>query len=308
MNKIDYEAAASELRTLRDFIRWGASRFAEAGLYFGHGTDNALDEASWLVLHALSLPLDLADAYRDCALTQGERTEVLALLQERIESKKPAAYLTGEAFFCGLSFMVNESVLVPRSPIAELLEASFQPWVNPEEVSQVLDLCTGSGCIGVAAAYAFPSAHIDATDISPEALSVAAQNVEQHSLADRVDLYQADLFTGLPKKRYDLIIANPPYVDAEDMSALPDEYHQEPVLGLAAGEDGLELVRRILAEAGEYLADNGALIVEVGNSQPALTAAFPETPFTWLEFERGGHGVFYLPASAVLQLGTRHYE
>lgn len=302
MNKIDYEAAASELRTLRDFIRWGTSRFAEAGLYFGHGTDNALDEASWLVLHALSLPLDLADAYRDCALTQGERTEVLALLQERIESKKPAAYLTGEAFFCGLSFMVNESVLVPRSPIAELLEASFQPWVNPEEVSQVLDLCTGSGCIGIAAAYAFPSAHIDATDISPEALAVATQNVEQHSLTDCVDLYQADLFTGLPKKRYDLIIANPPYVDAEDMSALPDEYHQEPALGLAAGADGLDIVRRILAEAGEYLADNGALIVEVGNSQPALTEAFPELPFTWLEFERGGHGVFYLPASSVMKI------
>lgn len=299
MDKIDYDTAATELRTVRDLIRWGASRFVEADLCFGHGTDNALDEASWLVLSALSLPLDLGEVYRSCALTKAERTEVLALLQERLESKKPAAYLTGQAFFCGLPFIVDESVLVPRSPIGELLEAQCQPWVNPDQVETVLDLCTGSGCIGIAAAYAFPDAHVDLTDISADALTIAEQNIVQHGLKARVDLYQADVFNGLPEKRYDLVIANPPYVDAEDMASLPNEYHREPVLGLAAGDDGLDIVRRILVEASDYLADHGALIVEVGNSQPALECEFPDLPFTWLEFERGGHGVFYLPAAAL---------
>ncbi len=286
-------AAVDELGTLRDLIRWGASRFREAGLWFGHGTDNALDEAAWLVLHALSLPLDLPSEWRDCRLTRAERQKVVELLERRVDTRKPAAYLTGEAWFCGLPFFVDESVLVPRSPIAELIQNRFEPWlIGP--VGRILDLCAGSGCIGIACAMAFPEAHVDLGDISPEALSVAARNVERHQLSDRVRLIQSDVFDAIPQQQYDLIVTNPPYVDAQDLAAMPDEYRAEPELGLAAGDDGLAIARRILADAARYLAEDGVLIMEVGNSEAALERAYPRLPFTWLEFEHGGHGVCLL--------------
>ncbi|WP_018143964.1 50S ribosomal protein L3 N(5)-glutamine methyltransferase [Thioalkalivibrio sp. AKL6] len=292
------------LRTLRDFIRFGASQFRGAGLTFGHGTDNAFDEAAWLVLHTLHLPLDLPESWWDSRLSEAERTRVVAVLRERIATRKPAAYLTREAWFAGLPFYVDERVLVPRSPLAELIAAGFEPWLDPDGVTRALDLCTGGGCIGIAMALALPQAQVDLADVSPDALAVARINIERHQMGEQVRALQSDVFDGLQAgDRYDLIVSNPPYVDAEDMAALPDEYRHEPALGLAAGGDGLDIVRRILDGAREHLTEDGALIVEVGNSQAAVEAAFPDLPMIWLEFEAGGHGVFLvyardLPASA----------
>lgn len=292
------------LRTLRDFIRFGASQFRGAGLTFGHGTDNAFDEAAWLVLHTLHLPLDLPESWWDSRLSEAERTRVVAVLRERIATRKPAAYLTREAWFAGLPFYVDERVLVPRSPLAELIAAGFEPWLDPDGVTRALDLCTGGGCIGIAVALALPQAQVDLADVSPDALAVARINIERHQMSEQVRALQSDVFDGLQAgDRYDLIVSNPPYVDAEDMAALPEEYRHEPALGLAAGGDGLDIVRRILDGAREHLTEDGALIVEVGNSQAAVEAAFPDLPMIWLEFEAGGHGVFLvyardLPASA----------
>ncbi len=290
------QTAPNELSTIQDFIRWGASRFKEAGLYFGHGTDNALDEAAWLVLHALSLPADLPEAYYRSQITKVEKEAVIALLMERVRSRKPAAYLTGEAWFCGLPFKINESVLVPRSPIAELIQNGFSPWLGGIEVIRVLDLCSGSGCIGIACAHAFPNAQVDLGDISSAALEVSEENIHQHNLRDRVTAIESDLFANIPVCAYDLIVTNPPYVGLQEMATLPDEYHQEPALGLVAGEDGLDVVRRILAGARDYLAPDGLLIVEVGNSRSAVEKAWPEIPFIWPDFEKGGHGVFLVTA------------
>lgn len=284
------------LHSLRDFIRWGASRFNAADLYFGHGTDNALDEAGALVLHGLHLPQDLPSMYLEACLTPSEREEVLALLQRRVQERLPAAYLMGRTWFAGLEFLVNQQVLVPRSPIAELIETHFQPWVQPEQVGRVLDLCTGSGCIGIATALSLPKTEVDLADISSPALEVAGLNVARYGLERRVSVLQSDLFAALVGRRYDLILCNPPYVNTEELQALPPEYQREPVLGLAGGLDGLDLVLPILHEASNYLEPGGAIILEVGSSAAALAVRCPEVPFLWLEFQRGGEGVCLLTA------------
>jgi ribosomal protein L3 glutamine methyltransferase len=285
---------STELQTIRDFMRWGASRFNEAGLEFGHGMATALDEAVYLVLYALHQPHDLSASWFDTRLTSEEVQRVTALLQRRIQERKPAAYLTGEAWFCGLPFIVNEHVLVPRSPIAELIQVAFEPWLVRDQVHRVLDLCTGSGCIGIACAYAFPDAEIDVADISSEALDVAWQNIHQHGLEGQVQAVESNLFEALHGRTYDLIVTNPPYVDAADLASMPEEFSHEPVLGLAAGDDGLDLALIILKQASDYLNPDGLLVVEVGNSAEALMELLPGVPFTWPEFERGGHGVFVL--------------
>ncbi len=285
----------TDLNSIRDFIRFGASQFRAAGLQFGHGTDNALDEAAWLVLHSLSLPLDLPEEWWTSRLTPAERSRVEAALRLRISTRKPAAYITREAWFMGLPFYVDERVLVPRSPIAELIAAGFSPWVEPDAVHRVLDLCTGSGCIGLATGSVFPQAEVWLADVSPEALAVARRNARAHGMEERTRIIRSDVFDGLEDAPpFDLIVSNPPYVDAGEMAELGPEYRHEPSLGLAAGADGLDVVRRILEEARPHLTDHGVLIVEVGNSQPALEAAFPELPFVWLEFAGGGQGVFLL--------------
>ncbi|THG81294.1 50S ribosomal protein L3 N(5)-glutamine methyltransferase [Pseudomonas sp. A-1] len=288
-------ATPSRLHSIRDLIRWGVSRFHEAELFFGHGTDNAWDEARQLVLGGLHLPWDMPADYLDCRLEGDELDAVRALLQRRIDERIPAAYLLGEAWFCGLPYCVDERVLVPRSPIAELIERQFSPWLAATP-ARILDLCTGSGCIGIACAHAFPEAEVVLADLSFDALEVANLNIERHEVEERVYTVQGDGFGGLPGQRFDLIVSNPPYVDAEDFADMPAEFHHEPAMGLACGEDGLDLVRRMLAEAADHLTDDGLLVVEVGNSQVHVEAAYPEVEFTWVEFARGGHGVFVLSA------------
>ena len=285
----------TRLRTLRDYIRWAVSRFQREELFFGHGTDNAWDEARQLVLGALHLPYEIADSYLDCRLEDDEHAHLQALLQRRIVERVPAAYLIGEAWFCGLPFIVDERVLIPRSPIGELIEQRFAPWLASEP-ARILDLCTGSGCIGIACAYEFLDAEVVLGDLSYEALEIANRNIERHGLEERVYTVQGDGFAGLLGQRFDLIVSNPPYVDAEDFADMPAEYQHEPELGLACGDDGLDLVRRMLAEAADHLTERGLLIVEVGNSQVHVEALYPEVEFTWLEFQRGGHGVFMLAA------------
>jgi len=289
------------LETMLDFIRWGASRFTAEGLFFGHGTDNALDESAALVLHALNLQHDLPPAYLQSRLTAHEKGLILELFQRRVNERVPAAYLTNHASFSGLSFYVDESVLVPRSPIAELIENGFEPWVDPERVVRVLDMCSGSGCIGIACAYSFPEAKVDLVDVSPQAIHVAEKNIRQHRLQDRVSAIQSDLFTSLDENRYDIIVSNPPYVSSSEMQALPQEYHQEPALGLEAGTAGLDIVIPLLQQASSYLKPSGIIVVEVGLSDEALQKRFPQVPFLWLEFERGGEGVFMLTAEQLVE-------
>ncbi len=287
--------AVDELLSLQDMVRWAVSRMAEAGIYFGHGTDNPVDEAVLLVTHALGLPWNQVDQWRDCRLTRQERERIVELICCRIEQRVPAPYLVGEAWFCGLPYVVDERVLIPRSPIAELIENGFQPWLQ-HEPKRIMDLCTGSGCIGIACAMQFEQAEVELLDISFDALAVAEENIQRLQVEDRVIALQSDLFAAASGK-YDLIVSNPPYVDADDMACLPDEFHHEPELALAAGDDGLDLVRIMLSQARELLTDNGVVVVEVGNSWPALAEAYPQLPFQWQEFERGGHGVFVLNAA-----------
>ena len=282
------------LQTIQDYIRWGASRFNAAGLCFGHGTDNAIDEATQLILFALHLPPDLPASYRDCCLTGDERVAIVELFERRVRERRPAAYLTNKAWFGGLEFYVDENVLVPRSPLAELVEAGFDPWVDPERVGRVLDLCTGSGCIGIAAAVHLPDADVDLADVSAAALRVASRNLVAHGLEGRVRVLESDLFDALDGESYDVIVSNPPYVSLSELESLPEEYRREPELGLAGGETGLELILRILRDAPRYLRDEGVLVVELGSTAAELERRFPDIPFLWLEFERGGEGVFLM--------------
>lgn len=284
-----------ELLTLRDWLRWAVSRFCEAGLFFGHGTDNAYDEAAWLILHALRLPPDRLEPFLDARLTRNERLAVFNLLQQRIARRLPAAYLTHEAWLGDFRFYVDTRVIVPRSYFAALLHEGFAPWVDDaESVGDALDLCTGSGCLAILMAHAFPHAHIDAVDVSAAALAVARRNVADYALDDRVRLVESDLFARLGRRRYDLIIANPPYVTAESMAALPGEYRHEPALALAAGADGLDIVRRIFRQAARHLKPAGLLAVEVGHNRALVEAAFPELPLTWIDAPDGAGKIFLL--------------
>lgn len=289
-----------DLHTVRDYLRYVSSRFAASPLFFGHGTDNVWDEAVQLVMRSLHLPLENNKLFLDARLTQEERALILDRTEKRINQRIPLAYLLGEAWFMGMPFHVDERVLVPRSPIGELLQSELQPWLGDKAVYRVLDLCTGSGCIGIAAATVFEEAEVDLSDISAEALAVAESNIAYHEVGDRVRAVQSDVFENL-QGRYDVILSNPPYVDAEDMASMPEEFGHEPELGLAAGDDGLDIAHRILDKAADYLTPGGLLIVEVGNSWVALDEAYPDLPFTWLEFQQGGDGVFLLMAEDLVE-------
>lgn len=282
-----------DLHTVRDYLRYASSQFAASPVFFGHGTDNVWDEAVYLVIRSLHLPVDNNTVFLDARLTRAERQLVYERIRRRIDERVPLAYLLGEAWFMGMPFHVDERVLVPRSPIAELIENGFQPWLGDKPVERILDLCTGSGCIGIGAATVFEDASVDLADISPDALAVAESNIDLHELRGRVSTVQSDVFSNVTG-RYDIIVSNPPYVDAEDLGDMPDEFHHEPVLGLAAGNDGLEIAHRIITKAADHLAPGGLLVVEMGNSWVALDEAYPELPFTWLEFANGGDGVFAL--------------
>ena len=291
---MNIRAIASELHTIRDLVRWGMSQFNKAGLCFAHGMPNAMDEAVYLCLATLHLPPDLGDDYFDCRLTHDEKRAVLENYKIRLNKRKPAAYITREAWFAGLSFYVDERVLIPRSPIAELIEQQFSPWIDSDKVERVLDLCSGSGCIAIACAYAFEQADIVASDVSNDALDVAAINRSNHGLEDRLQLIESDLFENIPQQKFDIIVSNPPYVSEQEMAELDREFNFEPGSGLVAGKTGMDIVVPILQQAGNYLSDHGILMVEVGYSMPTLVQLLPEAPFTWLEFAHGGEGVFLL--------------
>lgn len=291
--KLDVNEAHS-FSTMLDFMRWGASQFVEADLSYSHGMSSPLDESVYLVLRALRLPVDTPDIYWRSQLTDSEKNRLLSVFKQRIEQRIPAAYIMKEGWFAGLQFYIDERVLIPRSPIAELVESQFSPWVDSGEVGSVLDLCTGSGCIGIACAYAFPNANIDLSDISIEALEVVRINVDKHDANKQVNIIQSDLFSNLKGNKYDIIVSNPPYVDAEDIQGMSDEFHHEPELGLSSGSDGLDCTRQILKQAANHLNEQGILVLEVGNSQYALAEEYPDVPFQWLEFERGGDGVLLL--------------
>lgn len=287
--------------TVEQFIRAGASLLDAAGLVFGHGTDNAVDDAAELVFFAAGLRHEEARTLYACKLTEPQRAAVRQLLARRIHERIPTAYLTHRMWFAGHEFHVDERVLVPRSPIAELVETGFEPWIDAGRIKRLVDIGAGSGCIAIASALALPEAMVDAADVSAAALAVTRINIEKHGVAARVRGVLSDVYAGLGDARYDVIVSNPPYVSIAEMTALPEEYLREPDLGLRAGDDGLDVVRRLLAGAGEHLNPGGILVVEVGDSEEALVAACPGVPFTWLEFERGGGGVFLLNEAQVAE-------
>lgn len=295
-----FTQAAEQLSTVRDILRFAVSRFNEAGLHFGHGSDNAHDEAAYLILHTLSLPLDMLEPYLDAKLLDSEKEEVLALIEKRVTERVPVAYLTNQAWQGDFDFYVDERVIVPRSFIYELLGEPLAPWIEHEElVHRALDLCTGSGCLAVQMAYHYPAAEIDAVDLSLDALEVAAINVEDYGLEERINLIHTDLFEGL-EGTYDLIVSNPPYVDAESVDALPQEYLHEPELALGSGSDGLDATREIIRQAAKFLNPKGVLLVEIGHNRDVLEAAYPELPFTWLETSGGDGFVFLLTREQLL--------
>ncbi len=289
------------LVTVGDLVRWGTSQLNRAEVFFGHGTDNSADEARVLVFHALALDFEVPDYFYASHVTPAERQKALDLIVKRIEQRKPAAYLTGEAWFAGLQFHVDERVLVPRSPFAELIAAQFHPWWpgtdQGSEPRRILDLCTGSGCIGIACAYAFANAEVDLSDIDAGALEVARSNVELHGMEARVRVKQSDLFEKLGDQQYDLIVCNPPYVPDSSMHRLPAEYHQEPRLGLHADNNGLAIVERILSDARNFLTPNGVLIVEVGESMASVNQQYSDLPLSWCDLELGGEGIFVIHAA-----------
>ena len=298
----DHEQVSRQLHTIGDFIRFSATAFNQADLFFGHGSDNAWDEAVTLVMFALHLPSEMTQQVLTCNVVDQEKETILAIISHRIIEGLPAAYITNQTVFARLPFYVDERVLVPRSPIGELILKDFSPYLAHNKSPQrILDLCTGSGCIAIACAVQFPESEVDAVDLSIDALDVAHINIENHGLSERVIPMESDIFSGVNQLTYDLIVTNPPYVDQEDVDALPTEYTHEPEMGLGSGVDGLDIVKVILAESASHLNDDGLLICEVGNSQVHLEAQYPDVPFTWIDFENGGHGVFMLTKAQLIQ-------
>ncbi|RDX37056.1 50S ribosomal protein L3 N(5)-glutamine methyltransferase [Kangiella sp. HD9-110m-PIT-SAG07] len=295
-----YQQAESELSTIADFVRFAATQFHQSDLYFGHGTDNPWDEAVAVVLQMLDLPVDYPQSMLDAKVLSEEKKHLIHAIKTRVTERKPLAFITNKAYFAGLEFFVDERVLVPRSPIAELIHNDFYPWLEADN-PKVLDLCCGSGCIGLAVAAYIEDAEVVMSDISEDALTVAEINTERLGLYHKARAVQSDLFDGLEGEQFDLIVSNPPYVDAEDLADMPQEFHHEPEIGLGSGDDGLNLTRQILENAAHYLTDQGVLIVEVGNSWPALEETFPEVEFHWIEFEQGGDGVFVLTKKQLME-------
>ena len=283
--------------TVRDLLRYAVTRFNKEKLFFGHGTDNAYDEAAYLILHTLSLPLDRLEPFLDAKLLPEDVADVMDIIEQRVTERVPAAYLTHEAWLQGYSFYVDRGVIIPRSFLAELIVEQFAPWVaDPDGIEDILELCTGSGCLAIMMADQFPNAHVDAVELSPAALSIAQTNITNYSFDDRIQLYHADLYDGIPEKRYQLIVANPPYVNQDSMGRLPLEYKAEPSMALAGGVDGMDTVRRIVKTAGKRLTDDGLLIVEIGNEAEHAIAAFPELELTWITTSGGDDRVFLLTA------------
>ncbi|TCP91259.1 [LSU ribosomal protein L3P]-glutamine N5-methyltransferase [Cricetibacter osteomyelitidis] len=299
LESIQFDQVTQNLLTIKDYLRWAYSMFNRSDIFFGQGLDNAWDEASQLILHGLALPMDVPTELYDTRLTQSEKQILVNLISERLEKRIPVAYLTNSSWFCGLEFYVDERVLIPRSPIGELIQQHFEGFLQ-DEPQRILDMCTGSGCIAIACAAEFPGAEVDAVDLSSEALQVAEMNIERHGLSHRVFPLQSDLFDQLPQDQYDLIVTNPPYVDKEDIDDMPKEFRHEPLMALEAGHDGLILVKQILAQSADYLTDNGILICEVGNSMVHLIQQYHDVPFQWIEFEQGGDGVFALDKATLL--------